>query len=189
MKKNHVLWIVALIIVNSGWYALTQKSASQEINRPGAEFSPEREGDITALIGDNSDYELVHCFKSINGGIYNVSINMQMDSKTLYSWNGTTDDDCITFSSSTEEGEIIIFTVVEEGVESTTTLYTWPLKNALVPGAIIFSLATLLVAYGETIVRNVIKKKLDKIDATAAERTTESTDTTSAIWQDPVRPQ
>ena len=114
---------------------------------------------------------------------------MEMDSEVLYSWNGTTDDDCMTFSSSSEEGEVIIFTEIEEGVESTTTLYTWPLKNAVIPGIAIFSILTLLVAYGETIVRTIVVKKLEKIDALAVERTTETVETTSSIWQEPVRPQ
>jgi hypothetical protein len=57
MKKNHTLWIIALIVVNSGWYIVTQQNASQEINRPGADFSEEREAEITAFVGDNSDYE------------------------------------------------------------------------------------------------------------------------------------
>jgi len=189
MNKNHTLWIIALLVVNSGWYIVTQQNASQEINRPGADFSEEREAEVTAFVGDNSDYELVHCFESINGGIYNVSIKIEMDSETLYSWSGTTSDDCITFSSSSDEGTLIIITEIEEGAESTTTFYTWPLKDALIPGILIFSIGTLLLAYGETIVRSLIRKRLEKIDAIAIATITESETTPSAIWQEPVRPQ
>tara|TARA_B110000438_G_scaffold266680_1_gene280942 strand:+ start:415 stop:984 length:570 start_codon:yes stop_codon:yes gene_type:complete len=189
MKKNHMLWIIALIIVNSGWYVVTQQSASQEINRPGADFSGERDAEITALIGSNSDYELVHCFESINGGIYNVSIRIEMDSEILYSWSGDTSDDCVSFSSSSDEGTITIITEIEEGAESTTTFNTWPLEGALIPGILVFSLGTLLLAYGETIVRSLIRKKLEKIDNMAIEQAAESATTPSIIWQDPVRPE
>ena len=189
MKKNHTLWIIALIIVNSGWYIVTQQNASQEINRAGADFSEEREAEITAFVGDNSDYELVHCFESINGGVYDVSIKIEMDSEILYSWSGTTNDDCMTFSSSSDEGTLIIITEIEEGAEATTTFNTWPLKGALIPGILIFSIGTVLLAYGETIVRSLIRRKLEKIDAMAIENFTEPETTPSAIWQEPVRPQ
>ena len=82
----------------------------------------------------------------------------------------------------------MIFTEMEDGAESETTLSTWPLKNALIPGMIIFSLGTLLVAYLETLVRVVIKKKIEKIDAMAIETTTDEVTPTNSIWQDPVRP-
>ena len=173
MKKNRVLWIIALVIVNSGWYAVSQQSASQEINRPGADFSSEREAKIVALVGDSSD---------------NASIRVELDSKILYEWSGDTDDECITYSSDTDEGTIVIFTDMEDGAESKTTLSTWPLKNALIPGIIIVSLGTLMVAYFETFVRVVIKKKIEKIDAMAIEATTEEVSPTNSIWQDPVRP-
>ena len=39
MKNNYWLWLVALILVNTGWYFVSQQSATQEINRPGADFS------------------------------------------------------------------------------------------------------------------------------------------------------
>ncbi len=188
MKKNRVLWIIALVIVNSGWYAVSQQSASQEINRPGADFSGEREAKIVALVGDSGDYEIEHCFNSINGGVHNASIRVEMDSKVLYEWSGDTNDGCITYSSDTDEGTIVIFTDMEDGAESKTTLSTWPLKNALIPGVIIVSFGTLMVAYFETFVRVVIKKKIDKIDAMAIEATTEEVASTNSIWQDPVRP-
>ena len=188
MKKNRVLWFIALIIVNSGWYAVSQQSASQEINRPGADFSGAREAKIVALVGDSSDFEIEHCFTSINGAVHNASIRVELDSKVLYEWSGDTDDGCVTYSSESDEGTIVIFTEMEDGAESKTTLSTWPLKNALIPGMIIFSLGTLLVAYLETLVRVVIKKKIEKIDAMAIETTTEEVTPTNSIWQDPVRP-
>jgi len=112
-----------------------------------------------------------------------------MDSEILYSWSGTTNADCMTFSSSSDEGTLTIITEIEEGVEATTTVYTWPLKNALIPGFLVFSIGTLLLAYGETIVRSLIRKRLEKIDALAVEEIIELEEKPSAIWQEPVRPQ
>ena len=188
MKKNRILWIIALIIVNSGWYAASQQSASQEINRPGADFSGAREAKIVALVGDSGDFEIEHCFTSVNGGVHNASIRVELDSKILYEWSGDTDDGCVTYSSDSDEGTLVVFTEMEDGAESKTTLVTWPLKNAFIPGMIIFSLGTLLVAYLETFVRAAIKKKIEKIDAMAIEATTEEVTPTNSIWQDPVRP-
>lgn len=188
MKKNRILWIIALIIVNSVWYNVSQQSASQEINRPGADFSGAREAKIASLVGDSGDFEIEHCFTSSNGGVHNASIRVELDSKILYEWSGDTDDGCVTYSSDSDEGKLVVFTVMEDGAESKTTLVTWPLKNAFIPGMIIFSLGTLLVAYLETLVRVVIKKKIEKIDAMAIEATTDEVAPTNSIWQDPVRP-
>ena len=97
-------------------------------------------------------------------------------------------DGCVTYSSDSDEGTLVVFTEMEDGAESKTTLVTWPLKSAFIPGMIIFSLGTLLVAYLETFVRAAIKKKIEKIDAMAIEATTEEVTPTNSIWQDPVRP-
>ena len=189
MKKNHILWFIAILIVNSGWYFVSLQSASQEINRPGADFSGEREAEVASVIGNSVDYEIEHCFDSINGGVYNVSLKVESKSEVLYSWSGTTEDDCITYSSSTGEGTMLITTEIEIGAEATITLYTWPLKSALMPGIVLFSIATIVVAYGETIVRTLVKKKLEKIDAEKITAPPEVYSSNDSIWQEPVRPQ
>lgn len=192
MKKNHVLWFIALLVVNTGWYFVSHQSASQEINRPGADFSPEREAKVGSILGSSVNYELEHCFASINGGVHEVSIKVESDSTVIYSWNGTTDDGCITYSAASDEGTLLIITELEDGAETTTTLYTWPLKSALLPGIVLFSIGTLVVAYGEITVRALITKKLEKIESEHKKtlQNADSTETsTSAIWQDPMRPQ
>lgn len=189
MKINHVLWIVAMLVVNSGWYVVSQQSASQEINRPGAEFSESRDADLTSIVGDESEYELEYCFDSINGAVHNVSIEVRQDSETLFSWNGTTDGECMNHSSTTDEGKIVVITYAEDGVEVTTNLRTWPMKNALIPGMVIFSIATLAVAFAETVIRGVIKNRVKKPTTTSSEvKPSESPAVTSGIWQEPVRP-
>ena len=189
MKFNYVLWLLALVIVNSGWYVVSQKSATQEINRPGADFASEREASLSTLIGDESEYELEHCFDSVNGGIYNVSLQVVSESKILYEWNGTTDSDCISFSSSTKEGKITIFTEIEDGVEATANLQTWPLKSAMLPGMMIFSIGTVLLAFGETFFRKIIASRLQKVSTESESSETYSPNVVqSGIWQDPSRP-
>ena len=189
MKNNYWLWLVALILVNTGWYVVSQQSATQEINRPGADFSQSRDAELSSIIGDEIDYEIEHCFDSINGRVYNVSINIQQGSKTLYSWEGDTDDGCITYSSSAEEGDITVNTQIEEGVEVTTKLTTWPMKGSFILGLIVFSLGTVAVAFGETFVRHFIKKKMDEaISSIELKETRDTATATDGIWQDPIRP-
>ena len=113
MKKNYILWILALLVINTGWYNLSKQSVNQEINRPGAEFSEVREANIGGLIGDEADFEIEHCFDSLNGGEYNVSIQVKQNTITLYEWNGTTENDCVKFKSSSGKGEIKIITEIE----------------------------------------------------------------------------
>ena len=58
MKNNYWLWLVALILVNTGWYVVSQQSATQEINRPGADFSQSRDAELSSIIGNEIDYEI-----------------------------------------------------------------------------------------------------------------------------------
>ena len=187
-KKNLWLWLAALIVVNSGWYFVSQQSATQEINRPGADFSESREAKLSNLMGDEIDYEIEHCFKSINGGVYNVSISIEQNSKTLYNWSGTTDDECVTYSSSAEEGEIVVLTQIEEGVQATTTVTTWPLQDAFILGTILFTIGTVIVAFGETFVRVLIKKKMEETSLDVTSQVQQPRIETDSIWQEPLRP-
>ncbi len=186
MRANYLLWLIALCVVNTGWYFVCQQSADQEINRPGADFSDSREAEISSLAGGEVDYEIEHCFKSTNGGVYNVSINVDMGSKTIYNWSGTTEDGCVVFSSSIEEGTVIVYTQIEEGVESTTSITTWPFRNAYLLGAIFFSIGTVILAFGESFVRHIVKQKLSAKTQNSEETATQQT-VNDQIWQDPIR--
>ena len=188
MKKIQVLWLIALLVVNTGWYVVSQQSATQEINRPGADFSDNREAEINSLLGEDADFQIEYCFESINGGIYNVSIEVQQDSKTIHSWNGTTDDQCMEYKSSAKKGEIVILTQIEDGVEVTTNLLTWPLSNALVPGIVLFTIGTVALAFGESFIRKLIKKKLDSQSLESLPEPAPSETIQTGIWQEPVRP-
>ena len=187
MKNSYWLWIIALIVVNTGWYTVSQQGAVQEINRPGADFSETRKGELSTLFGSDVDYEIEHCFESINGGVYNASIIVETKSEVLYSWEGDTDEGCITYSSTAGEGEFVVITMIEEGVETTTTLTTWPMKSAFVLGLIIFSLCTVAVAFGESFVRAFVKKKIDQNHSIPKPKI-DSFIESNGIWQDPVRP-
>ena len=187
MKNNYWLWIIALVVVNSGWYFVSQQSATQEINRPGADFAETRDADLSSIVGTEIDYEIEHCFESINGRVLNVSLEVEQGTDTIYSWSGTTDDGCIVYSSSANEGEIKVVTIIEDGVEAKTTIKTWPLKGALVVGIILFTISTIAVAFGETFVRIFIKQRMEKTSPEVIE-TKASNTLTSGIWQDPIKP-
>lgn len=188
MKSNYILWAIAFVLVNSGWYIVSQQSASQEINRPGAEFAENRDAELTSLVGDESEYELEHCFESKNGEIYNVSIEVWQGSELLYDWNGTTDDSCVTYSDVASDGDIVVLTSADESVDVTTTIRTWPMKDALIPGVVMFSLGTIVVAYGEKIIRKIITKRLENTAQESEIQPSDSYDAPSGIWQEPVRP-
>ena len=188
MKNNLWVWVIALVIVNTGWYFVSQQGASQEINRPGADFSTSRNAAVSSFIGDTSELEVSHCFESTNGTKLNASVQIERDSKIIYKWEGTTDDGCIIEIIESEDGKLVIYTVVDEGVESTVTLVTWPLKSSFIPGVVLFSVLTIAVAYGEVFVKKAVKKKIEK--ATVVESETVSAEVhqdTSSIWQDPVK--
>lgn len=191
MKKNYILWILALLVINTGWYNLSKQSVNQEINRPGAEFSEVREANIGGLIGDEADFEIEHCFDSLNGGEYNVSIQVKQNTITLYEWNGTTENDCVKFKSSSGKGEIKIITEIEDGVTSTTNIKTWPLENLTYLGTFIFSVMTVTLAFAESFVRKYVVKKIENKTPVKNPEIAKSVITHSpptGIWQDPIKP-
>ena len=191
MKKNYILWILALLVINTGWYNLSKQSVNQEINRPGAEFSEVREANIGGLIGDEADFEIEHCFDSLNGGEYNVSIQVKQNTITLYEWNGTTENDCVKFKSSSGKGEIKIITEIEDGVTSTTNIKTWPLENLTYLGIVIFSVMTVTLAFAESFVRKYVVKKIENKTPVKNPEIAKSVITHSpptGIWQDPIKP-
>ena len=106
----------------------------------------------------------------------------------MYSWEGNTDDGCITHTSSAEEGDIVVNTEIEEGVEVTTKLTTWPMKNAFPIGVVLFSVGTIVVAFGETFVRYIINKFKDESADNQANEIGQNNSDIGEIWQDPLRP-
>lgn len=187
MKINYWLWLVALLVVNTGWYFVSEQSATQEINRPGADFEENREAELSSIVGSEIDYEIEHCFESLNGRVLSVNLSIEQDSETIYSWSGTTDDGCVVHSATAQEGKITVVTTVEDGVETKTMVTTWPLKGAFIGGVVLFSIGTVAVAFGETFVRYVIKQRIEK-SSNEVQETTPTNTATSGIWQDPVRP-
>ena len=161
MRKNQLMWIVALIIVNSSWIFLTGKMVPQEINRQGAEFAENRSAELDPFFSDEIDYRIEYCFKSSNGMILNYSIIVKQGNSILYEDQGTTEDGCNKFSSTGSSGELIFQTIVDPGIDSDTTLYTKPFGNVVWEGVFLFSIGTFAVAYLETGLRNEIKKKIE----------------------------
>ena len=88
MKNSYYLWIIALIVVNTGWYAVSQQSAIQEINRPGADFSEAREGELSTLIGSDVDLRLNTVLNQSMEDCTTLAITVESESETLYTWEG-----------------------------------------------------------------------------------------------------
>ncbi len=187
MKKNYWLWLIALLVVNTGWYFVSEQSATQEINRPGADFAENREAELSSIVGSEIEYEIEHCFESTNGRVLSVNLSIEQGSETIYSWSGTTEDGCVVHSATAEEGKITVVTMVEEGVETKTLVTTWPLKGAFFGGVILFSIGTVALAFGETFVRYIIAQRIEKTSIETQDTIPES-NAAVGIWQDPLRP-
>ena len=187
MKKNVILWVIAFAVVNTAWFFVSQQGATQEINRPGADFQTNRNAEVVSLFGSDAEIEIYHCFESINGAELNASVKVELDSKIIYSWEGTTEQECITETIESQEGNIVVITEIEEGIDATVSVKTWPMKSAFIPGVVLFSILTVIVAYGEIFVRNVVKEKISKkqpkVDKVEDLPEIENT----GIWQDPIR--
>ena len=193
MSRKLIVWIISLVIVNFGWVVISGQSVTQEINRPGADFSEERSAEFSSFQGDEVDVEVEHCFESINGVTYNVSLTIEQDGKEIYDWEGTTEDPCVIWASTESVGKVVFVTQIEEGVDVTTNLRLSPLSNSMVGGIAIFSLLTVLVAFGEAMFRGYIaerrKGKSNKPEESKSDSNQKFRESlTEGIWQEPVRP-
>ncbi|RZD40038.1 MAG: hypothetical protein CXT71_02390 [Methanobacteriota archaeon] len=189
LKKNQLMWVIALLIVNTGWIFLSGKMVPQEINRPGADFAENRAAELDPFFSDEIDYKIEYCFKSSNGVLLNYSLVIKQGSTVLFEDQGTTDDGCKTFSSTGKSGDLDFQTTVDSGIDSEVTLYTKPLGNVMWEGIFLFSIGTLVVAYLETGLRHKIKEKVDNRPQPKSSIPQELEPVQNeGIWQTPLRP-
>jgi hypothetical protein len=192
MNRNQVFWIVALIGVNLLWGAIADNSATQDINRPGAIFSPERQASVSSIIGDSAIPASLECdFSSEIGVDGDVGWSIMSGSQVIASWEGNSSEKCGGWSGELSPGEYTITTTNVDGVDAFVQLHLQPFEPVRWYGHIAFSILLFVLGGGEIVVRMVMPKKVKKVKEVEEKEIVEVAPTPSiesqGIWQDPIR--
>ena len=191
MNWNKLSWAVILILINVAWGYMADNTATQDINRPGAEFAEEREADVDSLFGNSDIPAVIKCsFESTNGQELEVGYKLILDGKVVAKWSGNSSESCEGWSGELEPGDYVFETTSFENIETTISLELQPFEPLRWYGHIILSAMLFLFGGAEILVRMVIPEKKDKAkNSSSLEIVVEGqAQENEGIWQDPIRP-
>ncbi|MDP6864599.1 MAG: hypothetical protein QGG96_04215 [Candidatus Poseidoniaceae archaeon] len=190
MNRNQVFWVIALIGINILWSTIADNNATQEINRPGADFAPERQTSVNSIIGDSAIPASLECdFSSEIGVEGEVGWSIMLDSQVIASWDGNSSENCVGWSGELSPGEYTITTTNVEGIDASVQLHLQPFEPVRWYGHIVFSILLFALGGGEIVVRMIMPKKVKKVEEDKEIVELEPTPSieSQGIWQDPIR--
>lgn len=200
--QSILLWVVALVLINTLWLNVADQTAPNEINNPD-QFQTYREVEISPVFGSSSPIpaELSTVFESNSLDNANVSFSIKKDNQsTVFSWSGTLTDEPPVWSDELAPGQYTITTLVEEGVDVQQRLNLKPLAAVQTLGHVVLSILLVALAWGEQGVRALYdRRKKSETAQPAAEKAPFKTkkfdtnddqvmwDESDSPWRDPVR--
>jgi len=191
MNKNTVAWIVILVLINIAWAFIADNTATQDINRPGAEFSSEREAEVSSLfVSGLIPAEITCSFITNNGQNRDVGYKMILDGKVIASWSGNSSEECKDWKGELSPGDYVFETTSFDDIDATISLHLQPFEPLRWYGHVILSVLLFVFGGAEIFVRKIIpEKKKKKIPTTQIQISAEETPSQNeGIWQDPIRP-
>ncbi|MDP6870183.1 MAG: hypothetical protein QGI21_05370 [Candidatus Poseidoniaceae archaeon] len=189
MNKNQIYWVVAILVINGGWASIAGNTVSQEINRPGADFSYEREADIGTLFSEDKIPISIECsFTSINGENHEVGWELVKEGKLIASWNGNSSENCIGWAGEVNGGSYVVRTLSNESLETTITLNIQPFEPLRYHVHIAMTFLMIIFGFLEDLVRKFWPKtKKKELEKTIVEEINVSSVRNEGVWQDPIR--
>ena len=191
MNKNNAGWVIILILVNVAWVFIADNTATQDINRPGAEFASERDSDVYSLFGLGPIPAEITCkFITNNGQNLDVGYKWSLDGKTVASWSGNSSEECNNWKGELEPGDYIFETTSFDDIDATISLHLQPFEPLRWHGHIILSLLLFTFGGAEFFIRKILPERKEKTPTTQQHQITieEKPPQNEGIWQDPIRP-
>ena len=191
LDKNKIIWLVAIVFINGLWAVISDNEVPQSINRPGADFSQQRDASIGGLIGESPIPVRLECnFIPMQETTSEIGWDLTKDGKTIASWRGVIGDSCDGWEGELIPGDYVVNTISNDSIEATITLYLAPFESIQLIGHLLFTL-TFFVIVGLEIVGKKYwpkkkKKKSDEESVLMFEQT--SAFDAEGIWQDPLKP-
>ena len=200
--QTMLLWVVAVVLINTIWMNVASQSAPNEINAEG-KFQSIREVNVSPVFGSDAPIPatLESTFTSTSVDQANLSIAIKKDNVTVvYSWSGQLSDTVPAWSGELEPGTYTVETIVEEGVLVTQQLELQPFAPIQTAGHVVLTLLLIAVAWGEQGVRALLArwkpvqtmtKKTEKTPFKAAKFSQEEDQSAwnenDSPWREPLR--
>ncbi len=165
---NISLWIIALLFVNIIWANVATNEASQQLNDRGFEFQPERQVSLQAVFGSDAELPITITTEFVHQDDPTRSANaswklIDSSDNVVLSWVGSTNE-IATIKAELPPGEYVLNTTVDENVIAIQNLDVAPFAPIAILGHVLLSLLLVAVAFGESIIRAFIVKRLEETE-------------------------
>ncbi len=165
---NISLWVIALLLVNIIWANVATNEASQQLNDRGFEFQPERQVSLQAVFGSDAELPITITTEFVHQDDPTRSANaswklIDSSDNVVLSWVGSTNE-IATIKAELPPGEYVLNTTVDENVIAIQNLDVAPFAPIAILGHVLLSLLLVAVAFGESIIRAFIVKRLEETE-------------------------
>ena len=167
---NMILWPVALILLNSIWFGISDNTAPYEINDYDHPIE-ERIITLAGVFGQDKTMPAVFDvqFQSLSADEGAVEWKIfDEDDSLIAQWSGDLSDENIGWEGELAPGNYRFQTTVDEGIVKEQTLVIQPFGSYVFEGHIALSSLLILVAFAETFVRKKGGEYLEKKNAQAS---------------------
>ena len=163
---NLAMWVVALLIINIIWANIASNEASQQLNDRGFEFQEDREVSLQAVFGSDSKLPVTITSEFVHGDDPTRQADVSwrlIDSSgnVVLNWAGSTNE-AASIDAELPPGEYTLNTTVEENIIAIQYLDVAPFAPIAMLGHVLLSLLLVGLAFGETIVRTLIAKRVEQ---------------------------
>lgn len=154
-KLNLVLWPIALLLLNSLWFGISDNAAPHEINDFDHAIE-DRTITLAGVFGQDkpmpSVFEVEFRSLTVEDGKVGWKIFDEHD-VLVAEWSGDLNDQNAGWVGELAPGTYLFQTTVDQGIISEQTLFIQPFASYGVEGHIILSVLLITVAFGETFAR------------------------------------
>ena len=154
-KLNLILWPIALILLNSLWFGVSDNAAPHEINDYEHAIE-ERTITLAGVFGQDkpmpSVFEVEFKGLSVDEGAVEWKIFDDKD-RIVAQWAGELNDKDAGWEGELEPGEYRFQTTTDQGIITKQTLYIQPFGPYVFEGHLTLSVMLVIMAFGETLVR------------------------------------
>ena len=191
LDKNKIIWLVAIVFVNGLWVVISDNEVPQPINRPGADFSEQRDVVIEGVLGDSSIPVRLECnFIPMENTVSDIGWDLVKDGAIIASWRGAIGESCNDWQGELSPGNYVVNTISNSSIEATIILYLAPFKAIQFTGHLLFTLTFLSIVGIEILGKKYWpeKKKPKQDSGTKHEYEKVPEFDEEGIWQDPIKP-
>jgi len=168
-----VMWLVAILVVNSLWSTVASQEAPNEINSP-SQTQKYREVIVASVaeLDRPLPARMVVSFSAENTDTGSVSYSILLNNQTkVAEWSGNLGDDVPQWRGALKPGTYIIETVVDDGIVAQQELFIQPFAAYQLEGHIVLSLMLIGIAFAEQGIRSLANKFKQPLDTQTQERT------------------